>query len=193
MARARKSATAAVMVALVFCLVTVVAQEHGKEKPGQGEAYPIAKPGPEMERLKFQIGTWKTIEKHESMPGFSGGEGKGTMTSRTGPGGLSLVSDYKSLAGPVGDFSGHGLTLWDAEDKVYKSYWVDSFSAGSMEMLGRWEGKDLVFSGQAKHMGKTYHMKEVYTDITPTSYTMKMYMGESSPDALMLTIKAVKQ
>jgi hypothetical protein len=72
-------------------------------------------------------------------------------------------------------------------------HWVDSFTAGSMEMTGRWEGKDLVFSGQMKSMGKTYHMKEVFTDITPTSYTLKMYMGESSPDALMMTLKATRQ
>ncbi|HET9529803.1 MAG TPA: DUF1579 family protein [Blastocatellia bacterium] len=190
MARARKSAMAAVIGALVFCLVTVMAQEHGKEKPG--EVYPQPKPGPEAEKLKFQLGTFKTVEKHESGPGFAGGEGKGTMTARLGPGGLSLITEYKST-GPMGSFAGHGLTVWDAEAGLYKMHWVDSFTAGSMDMTGRWEGKDLVFNGQTKFMGKTYHMKEVYTDITPTSYTLKMYMGESGPDALMFTMKAVRQ
>lgn len=190
MAKARKSAIAAVLVALVFCLVTVVAQEHGKDKGG--EVYPQPKPGPETESLKFQLGTWKTIEKHEAMPGFPGGEGKGVMKVRTGPGGLSFITEYNS-AGVIGSFAGHGLTFWDAEAKIYKSYWLDSLTAGSMEMTGRWEGKDLVFTGTTKHMGKAYSMKEVITDITPTSYTMKMYMGEGGPEALVMTLKLIKQ
>jgi hypothetical protein len=192
MAKARKSATAAVLVALVFCLVTVVAQEHGKEKPVQGEMMLPSKPGPEMEKIKFQMGTWKTQEKHEQGPGFAGGEGKGTMTVRPGPGGLSLITEYTSK-GAIGAFSGHGLTLWDAEAKVYKNYWVDNFTAGSMEMTGGWEGKDFVLKGQMKYMGKAFTMKEVLTDITPNSFTLKMYMSEGGPEMLMLSIKATRQ
>ena len=192
MASARKSAMAAVLVALVFCLATVVAQEHGKDKNGQGEAYPQPKPGPEMEKLKFQLGTWKTVEKHEASPGFAGGEGSGIMTVRPGPGGLSLITEYNST-GAVGKFAGHGLLFWDAEAKVYKNYWLDNFTAGSMEMTGRWEGKDLVLTGQMKQMGKTYTFKEVITDISPTAHTMKMYMGEGGPEALVMTLKLVKQ
>jgi hypothetical protein len=190
MARARKTATATVLVALVFCLATVVAQEHGKEK--QESAFPLPKPGPEMEKIKFHLGTWKTSEKHESSPGFAGGEGNGTMKVQPGPGGLSLVIDYSS-AGAIGKFAGHGVTLWDAEAKVYKSYWLDNFTAGAMEMTGNWEGKDFVLKGQMEYMGKSYTFKQVTTDISPTSYTMKMYMSEGGPETLAMTIKAVKQ
>ncbi|HWP43517.1 MAG TPA: DUF1579 family protein [Blastocatellia bacterium] len=192
MGKARRTAIGAVVAALVFSLAAVMAQEHGKDK--QVEGMQPARPGPEMEKIKFQLGTWKTTEKHEAGQGYPGGEGKGTMVVRPGPGGLSLIMEYTSSSSVIGPFSGLGITVWDAEARTYKNYWVDSFTAGLMEMTGNWQGKDFVLTGQAKQMGKTYTMKEVITDITPTSYTLKMYMSEDGgPEWLAMTIKAVKK
>jgi uncharacterized protein DUF1579 len=195
MSKASSLAVTVVMTAVVFCLVTVVAQEKkGDTKPAGGEnGFPMAKPGPEMEKLNFQLGTWTTQEKHEPMMGFNGGEGKGVINVKAGPGGLSLVTDYKSV-GPMGNFTGFGVAFWDAEEKVYKSYWLDNSTAGSMNTTGRWEGKELIFTGEMKMQGQSYSLKEVYTDITPTSYTMQMFMNEGSgPLKLAFTLKAKKK
>jgi hypothetical protein len=189
MARARRFSITAVLAAVFCSLVAVMAQEKK-----QGEMpYPKPVPAVEMQKLYFQVGDWKVAEKHESMPGFSGGEGKGAIKARKGPGGLSVETDY-SGAGPMGQFIGKGIVTWEAEEKVYRSFWCDNFQAGSLTTTGRWEGNDLVFTGEAKMNGQKFLFKQVYTDITSNSYTSKIYVGEGDRQAtLVFTMKATRQ
>jgi hypothetical protein len=191
MAKARRLAVIVVLTAVFCSLVAVMAQEKSSSQ-GSEMPYPVPKPTVEMEKLYFQVGNWNVVEKHESGPGFSGGEGKGSIKARKGPGGLSVETDYYGK-GPMGEFIGKGVVTWNAEDKVYQFYWFDNFQAGALETTGRWEGKDLVFTGEHKTMGQKFQFKQVLTDITPTSYTSKLYMGEGTQMMLMLTFKATKQ
>lgn len=179
----------------------VMAQQKGEKKvSAKSEAKPAAaaaemmpKPSPEMEKLsKWLVGTWKTDEKHEPsewMP--QGGTGKGTETVRPGPGGLSVIADYKSQ-GAMGSFVGHGLTWWDTKEKAYKSLWCDSMSPAGCEMsgTGRWQGKDLVFTSTGEFNGKKVRTKMFYTDITTTSFTFAMDMAVGGgPSKRTMTIK----
>ncbi|MEW6210327.1 MAG: DUF1579 family protein [Acidobacteriota bacterium] len=186
MASARRFSITAVLVAVFCSLVAVMAQEKAE--------MPYTKPTPaaEMQKLYFQLGDWKVVEKHESMPGFPGGDGKGAIKARKGPGGLSVETDYNGT-GPIGSFVGKGIVTWDAEEKVYKSYWFDNFQAGGFVTAGKWEGNDLVLTGEAKMNGQKFLFKQVYTDITPTSYTSKVYMGEGNQMTLVFTMKATHQ
>ncbi len=58
----------------------------------------MPKPSPEMQKLiKMFAGTWTKegrIEPNEFLP--KGGTGTGIETSKAGPGGNSLISDYRS-------------------------------------------------------------------------------------------------
>ncbi len=177
------------VIAAVFCsLVAVMAQEKA-----QGEMpYPKPVPGAEMQKLYFQVGDWKVVEKHESMPGFSGGEGKAIIKARKGPGGLSVDTDYNGT-GPLGQYMGKGIVTWEAEEKVYRYFWFDNFQAGSLITTGRWEGNDLVFTGEMKMSGQKFLFKQVYTDIAPTSYTSKVYIDEGNQSMLVFTMKATRQ
>jgi hypothetical protein len=187
MAKARNFSIIAVLTAVFCSLIAVVAQEKQSGK-GVEAGYSAPKPGLEMEKISFQVGDWKVVEKHEPAQGFSGGDGRGTVKTRRGPGGLSIETDYNSV-GPMGDFAGKGIILWDVEEKVYKSYWFDNWQAVAFVTVGKWEGKDLIFVGEIR---KT-PIRQVYTDITPTSYTCKLYLGESSESKLAFTFKAAKK
>lgn len=188
MASARRFSIMAVLAAVFCSLVATMAQEKA-----QGEMpYPKPVPGAEMQKLYFQVGNWKVVEKHESGQGFSGGEGKATIKAWKGPGGLSVETDYNGT-GPLGQFIGKSLVTWDGEEKIYKSYWFDNFQAGAFITTGRWEGSDLILTGEQKMMGQKYQFKQVYTDITPASYTSKIYMGEANQMMLVLTLKATRQ
>ncbi len=46
-----------------------------------------------------------------------GGSGTSTVTVKAGPGGNSLVSDYRSKE-PMGSFAGHGIVYWDPKRRV---------------------------------------------------------------------------
>jgi len=148
-------------------------KEAGKKPGGQGMPM-MPKPSPEIQKLiKMLAGTWSASEKvepSEFMP--QGSSGSGTDTVKAGPGGNSLVSDYRSK-GPMGSFSGHGIIYWDPKRQVYSSVWCDSMSPEGCEVgaTGKWEGDNLVFNAEGEMVGKKFRSKQVYTDIKPDSYT----------------------
>jgi len=139
---------------------------------------PMPKPSPQIEKLADKIvGTWNTsedFEVSEMMP--KGGKGHGVAVIKKGPGGLSVTEDYHSRGG-MGAFAGHGVFWWDDKANGYKSVWCDNTSPTGCSVsngLGKWEGNDVVFNDEQEMMGKKMAMKEVYTDMKPSSFTMTM-------------------
>jgi Protein of unknown function (DUF1579) len=195
--------------ALLACAMFLLAQEKTDKASNPGHAHQAAKeasaaaapqmpkPSPEMEKLsKLLVGTWRTTEKMEPMPEFgmpNGGSGTGSEVVKAGPGGFSVVVDYKSR-GPMGAFAGHGVTFWDAKEQAYKSFWIDSMGAQGEITTGKWEGNDLVFTGESEMQGKKYKTLQKFTDITPTSFTFKLASAEEgSPmkEGMTITYKKV--
>ena len=60
-----------------------------------------------MQKLsKMVVGTWSSAEKQEPSPWApKGATGRGTAVFKNGPGGLSVIQDYKSSSG-MGSFAG---------------------------------------------------------------------------------------
>ena len=87
---------------------------------------PMPKPGPEHELLKKDVGTWDATVEMMMPPGPPS---KGVETNVLGPGGLWVISDFKSemMGAP---FQGHGVAGWDPAKKKYVGTWVDSMSTG---------------------------------------------------------------
>jgi hypothetical protein len=78
----------------------------------------------------------------------------------------------------MGAFAGHGVTYWDAKEQAFKSFWIDSMSGQGEISTGKWEGNDLVFTGESEMQGKKYKTLQKFTDITPTSFTFKLASAE---------------
>ena len=157
----------------------------------------VAKPGPEMQRLLRAFeGTWdirETYEPSEWAP--SGGSGRGREVFRAGPGGSSMVEDYRSTT-PAGELSGLSVTWWDGKANGYRAIWCDSRSPGGctiMSKLAKWEGDRFVLGDELERDGKRIVLREVLSDITPTSFTQTLYQGEAGGEPKrMLTIRATK-
>src|SRR5579884_1633372 len=139
---------------------------------------------PEVNKLaKTMVGTWTTAETappSDMMP--NGGTGSGEATIHRGPGGNSLIQNYRSQSA-MGKFAGHGVTWYDTQAKAFKNIWCDSMTPAGCEVFngtGQWEGDKLVFSGTQNMMGKTEQVKETMSDITPDSFTFTI---ESGPEA----------
>ena len=148
----------------------------------------LPRPAPEMEKLsKMFVGIWSTSEKHEPWKiAPEGGTGKGSDTVRLGPGGMSLISDYKA-SDPMGKFAAHGVIWWDAKEQGYKSLECQNRSPAGCEVGGtwKWEGNDLVLHEEG--------IKEAWTDITTTSRTFYMDAStESGPIKRVMTIRYIK-
>ena len=182
---------ASFLVACALCLGSVVAQdkpaakkpmEKAHAKAGEKKEKPamppemMAKPSPEIQKLsKIMVGTWNAVETHEANEMMPAGSSKGVEVVKAGPGGLSLISDYKAT-GTMGKFAGHGVMWWDEKEKAYRSMWCDNMTPGGCMVggTGKWEGNDVVFNEEGEMMGKKYKMRETMTDITPTSFTFHM-------------------
>ena len=191
--------------ALLACAMFLLAQEktekaskpdHAHHQAANPAAPQMPKPSAEMQKLsKLLVGTWRTSEKMEPMPEMglpNGGSGTGTEVVKAGPGGFSVVVDYKSH-GPMGPFAGHGVTFWDAKEQAYKSFWTDSMGGQGEFTTGKWEGNDLVFTGESEMQGKKYKTQQKFTEITPTSFTFKLASAEEGqPMKEGMTIKYKK-
>jgi len=192
-------------LALVMC-VAAAAQDKSKssgaakpmEKKAGGEGgqmtMPMAKPSPEMEKLsKMVVGTWSTTETMEpSQWAPKGATGKGTAVFKKGPGGLSLVQDYKS-SGDMGSFAGHGVMWWDAQAGGFKGIWCDSMTPTGCAVhkgLAKWDGNNLVGADETEMMGQKVAMKNTWSDTTPNSFTLTMEGGPPGGEMKrMMTIK----
>lgn len=150
------------------------AKAPAKSSESKKEAAPaLPKPSPELEKLsKVMVGTWTTDEKFEANDFMPAGTGKGSETTRLGPGGLSLVSDYHSK-NVMGEVHGHGMIWWDPKEQVFRNLWCDNVAPAGCELSGpgKWEGDNLVFHDETELMGRKIVMKVTLTDLKPDSHT----------------------
>jgi len=162
---------------------------------GQQQAPP--KPAPEMQKLLDTLaGSWVITESYEpSEWAPKGGTGRGRETFRAGPGGLSMVEDYRSTT-PAGEVSGMSVTWWDAKAGGYRAIWCDTTNPNGcvvMAKLARWEGSRFVLGDEFERDGRKIAFQEVLSDITATSFTQTISQGESGGELKrMLTIRAKK-
>jgi hypothetical protein len=192
------------LILTLLCLGVVAAQQtshkDAKKTSSKSETsmgMPMPKPSTQIEKLAEKIvGTWNTsedFEVSEMMP--KGGKGHGTAVIKKGPGGLSVTEDYHSRGG-MGAFAGHGVFWWDEKANGFKSVWCDNTSPAGCSVsngLGKWEGNDVVFNDEQEMMGKKMAMKEVYTELKPSSFTMTMDGSQDGgPMKRQMTIKYTK-
>ena len=127
-------------------------------------------PGPEMRKLEWMVGSWRVLEIHESTDWGPSGGGRGKQTVTMGPGGFSVLTDYRSQ-GPQGQISGHGILAWDPEKRGYKFYLADSVTPGVMELDCLWKKQDLVCDGRALFLGVPIVVRWTMSEIAASSYT----------------------
>ncbi|HYX68419.1 MAG TPA: DUF1579 family protein [Terriglobales bacterium] len=176
---------AMVMSLVLLAAVVILAQQKksedkaaakapAKSSEGKKEAAPaLPKPSPEMEKLsKVMVGDWVTEEKFEANDFLPAGTGKGSESTRLGPGGLSLVSDYHSK-NVMGEVHGHGMIWWDPKEQVFRNLWCDNVAPSGCELSGpgKWEGDSLVFHDETEMLGRKIVMKVTLTDLKPDSHT----------------------
>lgn len=183
-----------------LCGFSLVAQQDaGAAKSGTGAktqaAMPAMKPAPEMTKLiKAMAGTWTTSETMEPSPYGPGGSGHGTSKMWAGPGGMSLMQNYRS-SGPMGSFTGAGTSWWDPAGKVYRGVWCDNMTPTGCDASGssKWDGAKLVGTMEGEMNGQKMITKMTYSDFKPDSFVMTM---ESGPDMnslkKMMTINYTK-
>jgi hypothetical protein len=165
---------------------------QSQEKQAQPPAPP--KPGPEMDRLKFLIGTWDYNGEYAKSPMVpQGGKETGWYKAQLGPGGLSIIADFEG-DGPIGKEIGHEVLAWAPKENIYKVYTVGNNFPGVLAATARWEGANLVTTSEFTEGASKISLRSVYTDIQEKSVTIEesFQMGDAPYQSLMKS-KATKK
>ena len=195
------------VLAVVFTATDVFGQTQSKEQaktqskaPEKKAAAPAAatapappKPGPEMQKLHFLVGTWSYTEKYAPSDFGPAGQGTGNMTCKVGPGGFSVLCDFRGV-GTMGESIGHEIHTWDPKDKKYKSASVGNQWPGMMHSTGQAEGKDLVFMGTLEIGGNKLNFRTAWTDMQAKSVKFNVsFAPPGQPLKVVVTGQATKK
>jgi len=182
----------AVLVPVLFSMtVLATAQEKKGEKKGEtkAEKKPAAKmeapkPGPEVKKLGYFVGTWKSEGEMKENP-FGMPPGKFTSTDKCEwfTGGYQVVC-HTTGKGSMGAMHGLGILSYNTEDKLYTYYGIDN-NGMAEQSKGKVDGDNWVYTADEKMGGKTFHGRYSMTTSSPDSYTFKY---ETSDDGQKWTL-----
>ncbi len=154
-----------------------------------------AKPDSQIDRLLRALeGTWSITEvlaPDASAP--KGKTGVGTIIWRPGPGGYSVIEEYRSKQ-EYEVVTGLAVFWWEEAAQGYSTIWCDSTNPGGcidFKNAAKWEGSQLVLQENYVVHAKSYTFEEVFGDITADTFTQTLHGGEvGSPLKVDQTIHA---
>ena len=133
-----------------------------------------AKPGPEVKKLDYFVGTWTTEGTVAQGPWGMGGKFSSTDTTEWMSGDFFVVghSDFKMPPEIGGDGKEMSLMGYDTTQNVYT---YDGYnSQGRHESSkGTVTGDTWTWTSEANYGGQDIKQKMTMKVLTPTSYTMK--------------------
>jgi hypothetical protein len=161
-------------------LLAMAAAALAQEPPAALKPPEPPKPGPEVKKLAYFAGLWKTEGEVFENPVMPAGRITSTDNCEWFQGRFHLVC--RSFGkGPMGETRGLGILGYNSEDKVYTSYGIDSLGL-SEQGRGQVEGKTWTYTSESKMGGKPVSGRYTVTELTPTSYTFKYEVSsEGSP------------
>ena len=137
-------------------------------------------PPQEMQSLiKALSGKWSVKVKFEPNPAMpNGGVGDGEETWHAGPGGYTFL-DEEHLPTPAGEVFLLGIIWWDGKTKDFHGMECNNQLPYGCDLKGalnditmKWDGKQFTIDELETSLdGKKTMWHEVWTDITPTSFT----------------------
>lgn len=163
------------MLLLVAACTIALAGSGLAQAPQAPQAPP--KPGPELKRIGYFVGTWKT--EGEDKPGPMGPGGKSTMTEKAEwmPGGFFVVSHSDGMT-PMGAAHGLGVMGYDVNNKVYTYNAFDSMGQ-AISATGTVTGDTWNWKSESKVGTMTMSVRVTIKEVSPTAYTFKLEMSQS--------------
>jgi len=139
-------------------------------------------PGPAVQNR--MLGTWSIRVEQSSPQKTVGGTGDGTEVWWPGPGGYSVIEEsYQNDAN--GDLEAFSPAWWGATAGGQKFVWYSSTEASGCVLLknvAKWEGNRNVYTEQSDEGGKRVISREIFEDISESSFTQVMQKGPSAAE-----------
>ncbi len=126
-------------------------------------------PGPEHKRLAYFEGKWTSEGEMKESPFGPAGKTSGSDVCEWFPGGFFLKCTGEGKT-PMGEMKSLGLLGYDASDKVYTYYGIDSMGMGDSGR-GTLKGDTWTYTSSSKMNGKIIKSRYVIKELSPTSYS----------------------
>ena len=160
------------------------------------------KPSAEIVQLTKSLeGEWSLSVKFEpSSSAPNGVANTGEETWRPGPGGFTLLEE-EHLRAPEGDLSLLGIVWWNTANKSFHGMECQNLLPYTCDVKGalnditmNWDGKQFVIDEvETSTSGKKSMWHEVWSEITPSSFTQTGEYGEpGGPRKRLFTIHATR-
>ena len=135
---------------------------------------PAPTPGPEVKKLDYFAGDWKSEGDMKPGPMGPGGKFSGTEHNEWMKGNFFLVS-HGTEAGAMGSGTSVGVYGYNTQDKVY-TFDEYSSSGETIHAKGTLVGDTWTWIQDDKSQGKTVHYRYTVKPTSPTAYAFKLEM-----------------
>jgi hypothetical protein len=157
---------------------------------GQAQTAQPPKPGPEVQKLAYFLGTWKGEGEIKAGPLGPAAKLSGTTTCEWFAGGFHVVCRRESTG--EGKRTQLEILAYDAEAKAYTYYGINSFGE-SHSSKGSLAGNTWTWLRDGKVAGKPAKFRETEEQVSPTSQTFKIeYSVAGGPWTVVVEGKATK-
>lgn len=136
----------------------------------------------ELVPLEFMMGNWKVTEILDSGPMGRSGKGAGEMVARMGPGGRSILLDYRSVEEPMAGFSMHEIFTFDPGEGVFLQVYVTNRSSGLETANGKTSDEGFVFERRVERNEQTYISRGTIQEISDDSFAMESFFGPADDE-----------
>jgi hypothetical protein len=146
------------------------------------------KPGPEVQRLAYYLGTWRGEGETKGGPFGPAGKLSSTITCDWFAGGFFLVCRGEER-GPTGKRTFLNTLAYDEKAKAYTEYGISSLGDSEYSTGGSIVGNKRTFVKDLDSgvEGKPIKLRYTEVQVSPTSYT---YQAEASKDSGQWTVIA---
>lgn len=134
------------------------------------------KPGPEIQKLGYYVGTWKGHGEAMAGPFGSGGKLSSEQTCDWFAGRFHIVCRGEET-GPTGQRQYLNIIAYDEKAKAYTQYSISSFGETESDTGGHFTGNKLVYVLDQKDDGKPSKIRYTEVRVSPVLYT---YQAEIS-------------
>jgi hypothetical protein len=146
--------------------------------PGHSSTPQQPRPGPEVQRLGYYLGTWRGEGETKGGPFGAAGKLSSTTICEWFAGGFQLVCRGEEI-GPTGKRAFLNIRAWDEAAKAYTEYGISSFGETEYDTGGSIVGNTKTFVVDTKAEGKPVKLRYTEVQVSPTLYT---YQAEASVD-----------
>lgn len=170
-----------ILVTAGLLAAAVAAQAQEKKQPAKKAApekkMEMPKPGPEVKKLGYFVGTWTmTGDMKENPFGMPAGKFTGTSKCEWFAGGYQVVC-HDTGKSSMGTTHSMNILSYNADDKMYSYYGIDSMGMAE-GAKGNVDGNNWVYTSDSKMGGKTFHGRYSMDTSSPGSYTFKYETSE---------------